>query len=313
MQFIRGLKQWPPAFSGCVATIGSFDGVHVGHQALIGQLIEHSQRLGVPSVVMSFEPQPKDYFQPNDCLPRLTRLREKIQCLTLTGVDAFLLLRFDQALASLTAEAFVTRILVRALGVRHVVVGDDFCFGKGRKGDFDCLVSFGKQFGFGVSRTQSHQLGGVRASSTAIRQALVDGQLDWAAQLLGRAYTLSGKIVRGQQKGRTIGFPTANLPLFRQQSPVRGVFVVEMLGIDEQPLPGVANIGNRPTLAGDGQWVLEVHLFDFNRNIYGRHVQVRFLHKIREEKRFESFHALKDQIEQDAAVAKQFFNVKNHG
>jgi len=313
MQFIRGLPHLPPTFSECVATIGSFDGVHLGHQAVIKQLLEQARTLSLPSLVMSFEPQPKDYFQPDQCLPRLTRLREKIQHLHTTGVDAFFLLRFNQALASLTAEAFVTQILVRGLGVRHVVIGDDFCFGKDRTGNFECLTTLGKQFGFGVSRTHSHQINGTRVSSTAIRQALGAGQLDAAAQLLGRPYSLSGRVAPGQQKGRTIGFPTANLPLLRQTPALKGVFAVEMLGLGKQALPGVANIGKRPTVTGDGQWLLEVHLFDFNQDIYGRHVHVRFLHKLREEKRFDSFQALKKQIEHDAIAARQFFNGKDDG
>jgi riboflavin kinase/FMN adenylyltransferase len=307
MQLIRGLHNLTPALRGCAATIGNFDGVHLGHQAVLGQLAERAADLGLPAAVIIFEPQPQEYFTPEQAPPRLTRFREKIAALRRYSVDRVLCLRFDRAFAELTAEEFVRRVLIDGLGVRYLVVGDDFRFGKGRSGDFDYLVEAGRRAGFQVAHMHSFALGGARVSSTRIREALRAGDLVAAEQMLGRSYRMLGRIAHGDKRGRTIGFPTANLFLHRRNTPVQGVFAVEMYGLDTEPLQGVANVGTRPTVDGTRS-LLEVHLFDFSGDIYGRHVAVDFLHKIRAEKKFASFDELKAQIEQDARQAREFFS-----
>jgi riboflavin kinase / FMN adenylyltransferase len=306
MQLIRGLHNLTPALRGCAATIGNFDGVHLGHQAVLGQLAERAADLGVPTTAIVFEPQPQEYFTPEQAPPRLTRFREKLVALRRFSVDRVLCLRFDSAFAKLSAEEFVQRVLVDGLGVRYLVVGDDFRFGQGRTGDFDYLVAAGQREGFQVAHMHSFALGGARVSSTRIRAALRAGDMLGAEQMLGRSYRMLGRIAHGDKRGRTIGFPTANLFLHRRNTPVQGVFAVEMYGLDTEPLYGVANVGTRPTVDGTRS-LLEVHLFDFSGDIYGRHVAVDFLHKIRAEKRFGSFDELKAQIECDVEQAQTFF------
>ncbi len=306
MHLIRGLHNLSPALRGCAATIGNFDGVHLGHQAVLGQLAERAAELGLPTAAIVFEPQPQEYFAPFQAPPRLTRFREKLVALRRYSVDRVLCLRFDSRLAELSAEDFVQEILIDGLDVRYLVVGDDFRFGKGRTGDFDFLVQAGRRAGFPVVHMHSFELGGARVSSTRIREALRGGDLAAAEQMLGRGYRMLGRVAHGDKRGRTIGFPTANIFLHRQSTPVQGVFAVEMYGLDAEPLFGIANVGTRPTVGG-ARSLLEVHLFDFIGDIYGRHVAVEFVHKIRDEKRFESFNELKAQIERDAKQAREFF------
>jgi riboflavin kinase/FMN adenylyltransferase len=306
MEFIRGLHNLRPAHRGCVATIGNFDGVHRGHQAVIGQLSRKAQALGLPATVIVFEPQPNEFFGHDKAPPRLTRLREKLLALGERPVDRVLCIEFTQRLAELPAGDFIEQVLVQGLGIRYLVVGDDFRFGRGRAGDFNLLVDAGKRHGFEVVRTDSFSLDGERVSSTAIRNALVRGDLDRAEQLLGRRYGVCGRVAHGDKRGRTIGFPTANIHLHRKVMPVEGVFAVEVTGIRGEPLPGVANVGTRPTVDGKLS-LLEVHLFDFSEQIYGRHVEVFFLWRLRGERRFESFEALKQQIAHDAREARAFF------
>ena len=310
MKVIRGLHNLSAAAAhlprGCVATIGNFDGVHLGHQAVLGQLAEAGARLNLPTVVITFEPQPQEFFQPDRVPPRLTRLREKLVALRRYSVDVVVCLPFNAALASMAADVFIQRLLVDGLGVRYLVVGDDFRFGAARKGDFAMLKAAGAEHGFQVVNMLSFQVDGQRVSSTLIRQALREGDIRGAEKLLGRGYRMSGCVSRGDQRGRTIGFPTANIHLHRRATPVQGVYAVEMYGIEGEPLRGVANVGTRPTVDGS-RTLLEVHLFDFNADIYGCHVEVNFLRKLRDELRFASFEALKQQIELDAAAARDFF------
>ena len=310
MHLIRGLHNLTPALRGCAATIGNFDGVHLGHQAVLGQLAERAADLRLPTAAIIFEPQPQEYFAPDQAPPRLTRFREKLVALRRFSVDRVLCLRFDRALAELTADEFVQRILVQGLGVRYLVVGDDFRFGRGRCGDFDYLVDAGQRAGFQVAHMHSFEVGGTRVSSTRIREALRAGDLAAAEQMLGRSYRMLGRVAHGDKRGRTIGFPTANLFLHRHSTPVQGVFAVEMYGLDVEPLFGVANVGTRPTVDGTRS-LLEVHLFDFVGDIYGRQVAVDFVHKIRDEKRFDSFAELKAQIECDARQARTFFAARH--
>ncbi len=304
MQLIQGLRQTPS--SGTVATIGTFDGVHLGHRYVIDRLAEEGKRFGLPVTVVLFEPQPREYFTGSAAPARLTRLREKLIHLKQLPVDQVLLLRFNRRLAALSALDFINRVLVDGLGVRHLVVGDDFRFGCNREGDFKLLEEAGKHHGFDVVSTPSFTIEGVRVSSTRIREALESGQLAKAARYLGRTYSMCGRVSAGQKRGRDLGFPTANLNLFRRKSPISGVFAVTVAGVDGGSLPGVANVGVRPTIEGSATKVLlEVHLFDFDGDLYGRQLEVFFQHKIREEHRFTSVEALREQIQIDVAKARQ--------
>ncbi|WP_303907602.1 bifunctional riboflavin kinase/FAD synthetase [Thiohalomonas denitrificans] len=310
MELIRGLHNLKPRHRGSVATIGNFDGVHLGHQAVLGQLAEKGAELCLPTVVITFEPLSREYFAPESAPPRLTRFREKVKAMQRYSVDRMLVLPFNRKLAGLSAEAFIRQVLVKGLGIRYLVVGDDFHFGAGREGDFAMLQKAGRDYGFDVVNMHTLSLNGERVSSTRIREALQNGYLEIAEQLLGRPYRMCGRVVHGDQRGRSIGFPTANIRMHRIVAPVDGVFAVEMFGIKGEPLPGVANVGKRPTVDGTRS-LLEVHLFDFSGDLYGRHVQVDFLKRIRPEKRFESFEALKQQIEKDSSEARRFFEERH--
>ena len=311
MELIRGLHNLRARHHGCVATIGNFDGVHLGHQAVLGQLAEKADELSLPSLVITFEPQPQEFFAPEKANPRLTRLREKLKALPRYGVDRVLCLQFNQALASLPPEEFINRILIDGLGVRYLVVGDDFRFGKGRAGDFAMLQKAGEQHGFPVVNMHTFNIEGERVSSTRVREALAKGDLDEAEKLIGRPYRMCGRVAHGDKRGRTIGFPTANIHLHRKVTPVEGVFAVEMFGIEGEPVEGVANVGTRPTVDGTRS-LLEVHLFDFDQDIYGQYIHVNFVHKLRDEERFDSFEELKKQILQDADDARAFFKIRGN-
>jgi riboflavin kinase/FMN adenylyltransferase len=302
---IRGLHNLRAAHRDCVATIGNFDGVHLGHQAVLEALTGRARAAGLPSLVIIFEPQPMEFFCPDQAPARLTRLREKLEAIGNFGIDRVLLIRFDAHFADVDAQEFVRGILVGKLAIRHLYVGDDFRFGKDRVGDFDLLRTMGKEAGFGVESLDTVAEAGDRVSSTRIREALQQGDLAHAERCLGRRYRICGHVAHGNKRGRTIGFPTMNVGLLRRSTPLRGVFAVQVLGLADRPLPGVANIGNRPTLAGDDRFLLEVHLFDFADEVYGRHVEVDFVEYIREERRFESFEALREQIGRDAERARE--------
>jgi riboflavin kinase/FMN adenylyltransferase len=306
MRLIRGVDNLHPTDQDCVATIGTFDGVHLGHQAVLRQLAEKHRELHLPAVVVTFEPHPSEYFMPDSAPPRLTRLREKIQLLETCSVDRVLCLRFDQYLATMSAQDFIKRIVVDDLRVHCLVVGDDFRFGAGRQGDFPMLQCAGANHGFSVVTTPTFDMDGVRVSSTRVREALACGDLELAARLLGRPYRLCGRVAYGDQRGRTLGFPTANIHLQRRGAPVRGVFAAEVSGLNGGPAAGIANVGARPTVDGT-HMLLEIHVFDFDRDIYGRYVAIDFLSKLRDEKRFQSLEALKRQIEIDAQQARAYF------
>lgn len=309
MQFIRGLHNLTPGHRGCVATIGNFDGVHLGHQAVIGQLAEQAAERHLPTALITFEPQPMEYFRPQQAPARLTRLREKLQALRRFSVDRVLCLPFNRALAQMPAEMFIRRVLVEGLGVQYLVVGDDFRFGKDRTGDFAMLQAAGTEFDFQVVNMHTFMIDGQRVSSTRIREALGSGDLATAERLLGRSYRMSGRVAHGDKLGRQLGFPTANIHLHRKATPLQGIFVVEVFGIEGEPLPGVASLGTRPTVDGK-KTILEVYLFDFERDIYGKHLQVSFLHKLRDEVRYTTLEALQAQIACDVEDAKKYFQVK---
>ncbi len=310
MELIRGVQNLKSRHRGCVATLGNFDGVHLGHQAVIGQLAEKGATLHLPMVLVLFEPQPQEYFQPGAALARLSRLREKLKALQRYSVDRVLCLRFDAHLAAMPAEEFIQRVLVDGLGVRYLVIGDDFRFGKNRTGDYAMLQAAGARLGFQAVPMHTFAIDGERVSSTRVRKALAAGDLATAEKLLGRPYRMCGRVAHGDKRGRTIGIPTANIHLHRQATPVRGVYVVEMFGLEREPLVGVANVGNRPTVDGT-RTLLEVHLFDFNQDIYGRYVSIDFLHRLRDEQRFTSFDELKTRIYQDMEEARAWLRARH--
>lgn len=306
MELIRGMHNIRDKHKGCVLTIGKFDGVHLGHQAVISNLVNKARELSLPSTVMVFEPQPEEVFAPDRAPARLSRLRDKYSQLKALGVDRLLCVKFDKQFASQSAEFFVEELLVAKLGVKFLVVGDDFRFGKGRTGDFDMLLAEGEKCGFTVVSTDSFRLKSCRISSTAIRAALADNDFAQAEQMLGRPFAISGKVIHGDKKGRTIGFPTANVLLKRCKTPVNGVFAVTVL-VNGRLHKGVANIGTRPTVNGQRSQ-LEVHIFDFTGNLYGTFISVQLVAKLREEMRFDSFEQLKQQILSDADHARELMS-----
>jgi riboflavin kinase/FMN adenylyltransferase len=307
MRLIRGLHNLHHSQLGSALTIGNFDGLHRGHQAVLRHLHQRAAEQQLATTVMTFEPTAQEYFSPRTAPARLQRLRDKLAMLRELEVNQVHCLRFNQELAELSADAFVRQILVEGLDVRYLVVGDDFRFGKDRSGDFAFLLQAGQRYGFEVVSTRTFLEGEDRVSSTRIRQALAEGDLAMAEQLLGRSYRICGRVSPGQQRGRTIGFHTANVGLHRVVSPLKGVFAVRVYGLGAEALNAVANVGTRPTVDGSC-WVLEVHLFDFDSDIYGRYLDVEFCRKLREEKKFESFEALKQQIEIDVEQAQTFFS-----
>ena len=306
MELIRGLQNIRSKHCGCVATIGNFDGVHLGHQAVLGQLAEKAAELNLPTTLITFEPQPMEYFAPDKVPARLTRFREKILALQRYSVDRVCCLSFNDKLAKLSAEDFIEKVLVDKLGVRYLVVGDDFRFGANRSGTFEMLVAAGKKYGFQVVSMHTFEINAERVSSTRIRASLQKGEMAYAEQLLGRRYRMSGRVAHGEKLGRELGFPTANIHLHRHASPIQGIFVVEVFGLDEEPLQGVASIGTRPTV-NETKALLEVYLFNFNQDIYGRHIQVSFLKKLRDEEKFDSLDELIEQIQMDVEQAQAYF------
>ncbi|MGE5319422.1 MAG: bifunctional riboflavin kinase/FAD synthetase [Hyphomicrobiaceae bacterium] len=293
-------------------TIGNFDGLHLGHQAMLARLQEVARSRGLPSCVLSFEPHPREFFTPEQAPARLSSLREKAEHLQRLGIDRLHVFRFDRGFSALTAETFIEQVLGRTLQARYVLVGDDFRYGAKRAGDFALLQQAGQSLGFDAEFLPTIEVAGERASSTAVRQALAAGKLEHAARLLGRPYSISGRVVHGDKLGRGIGFPTANIQLKHNRPPLMGIFAVELCGLDSAPLPGVASLGKRPTVKGaDAVPVLEVHLFDFDANVYGRRVRVDFLHKLREEEKYPDLDSLVAQIRRDVDNAKHFLKQRH--
>lgn len=307
MELIRGLHNLRPRHHGCVATIGAFDGVHRGHQAVIRHLLEKSAEFQLPSLVIVFEPLPREYFSPVKAPARIMSFREKFRALEDLGVDRVLRIRFNEQFRGMTAQRFVDEVFVAALGVRFVVLGDDFRFGADRQGDIAFIQEEGKRYGYEAGPTPTLELDGDRVSSTRIREVLEAGDFEQAAALLGRPYGISGRVIYGRQLGRTLGTPTANLKLHRLRAPLSGVYVVEVNGAGLKGARGVANVGVRPTVDDSIQANLEVHLMDRQVDLYGKHIDVTFRHKLRDEQKFGSVDELKDNIAKDIENARDWF------
>jgi riboflavin kinase/FMN adenylyltransferase len=288
-------------------TIGNFDGVHRGHRAMLDRLVAKARALGVPCGVLTFEPHPREFFSAATAPTRLSRLREKLELIAEAGIDRTHVLRFGAQLAAMSAERFIEEVLLRGMGVRWLLVGRDFRFGAKRAGDFEMLKAAGARQGFGVEAMDDVLEGAQRISSSGVRAALAVGDLEAAARLLGRPYTMSGRVAHGEKLGRTLGFPTANLVL-RRLPPLAGIFAVEA-EVEEthKALRGVASVGRRPTVKADAAPLLEVHLFDWNGDLYGQHLRVRFLRKLRDEAKYDGLEALRAAIARDAAEAKDYF------
>jgi riboflavin kinase/FMN adenylyltransferase len=304
MHLIRGLHNLKK-LNSCALTIGNFDGVHSGHQEIIRRLTDKAKELGVPSVVISFSVTPQTFF--GHPKARLSNFRDKHMLLESLGVDKHLLIRFNKAFSETSANSFIEDIIMGQLNACYCLIGDDFRFGKGRLGDFHLLEKCAKLGNFSADKLGDIQIKGQRVSSSAIRNCLSFGEFNKAEQLLGRPYSISGLIAHGAKQGRTIGFPTINISIRRNLSPVLGVFAV-LVEINSVTYYGVCNIGKRPTVGGE-KTLLEVFLFDFDQEVYGEHAAVTFKCRVREEKKFASFDELKKQIAEDVKSAKRFFNI----
>jgi riboflavin kinase/FMN adenylyltransferase len=303
MELVRGLHNISQRHRGCVLTVGNYDGVHLGHQQMIGVLRARAAELRCAATVLVFEPSSKEFIDPDGAPPRLTRWREKYVALAAQGVERLVTLRFDDCMRAMTARSFVDELLVARLGARHLVVGHDFRYGSNAGGTIETLRAAGGTMGFGVEQVAPFVYDGVRVSSTAVRERLERADFTGAARLLGRSYRMTGRVVHGRELGRTLGFPTANLRLMRRKSPVWGILAVRVSGIEPRALPGVASLGTRPTVNGT-EPLLEVHVFDFSGDLYGREIEVEFVAKLRDEVKFDSLDALVQQMRVDGADAR---------
>lgn len=306
-QLIRGTYNLRPEHCGSVVTIGAYDGVHLGHQAIIKQVVAQANILSLPATAIIFEPLPREFFQPSASVARILPFREKCQALFDQGIERILCLPFNKALSEISPDDFIERILVKGLGVKYLVVGDDFRFGKNRAGDKHLLEKAGLQHDFSVVSADTVELHGERVSSTRIRNLLAENKFSAAAECLGRPFSISGKVVYGKQLGRTIGIPTANIALKRITSPLVGSFAANVLIPDQGRFNAVVNIGVRPTVNSVSKPLLEAHLLDYDDSLYGKRIEVEFLHKLRDEKKFPSVDILKAQIDQDIKNARTFF------
>ena len=304
MQLFRGLPDSADRHRPIALTIGNFDGVHRGHQAMLARLSEAAEDLALPSAVLTFDPHPREFFSPGAAPPRLSTLRSKLEQFAAHGIAEVHVARFNAALAALPAERFIEDVLVHRLGTRWVLVGDDFRFGRGRSGDLALLRRAATTFS--VEAMPTVVVDGERASSTAIRGALAAGELDHAARLLGRPYAIGGKVVHGDKLGRSLGFPTANIVL-RHPPPLTGVFAVRVHGLGAVPRAGAASLGVRPTVKAGAKPLLEVFVFDFDEAVYGRRIVVEFLRKLRDEERYADLDTLTRQIHADVAQAREYF------
>jgi len=307
MKLIRGLHNLVNQLPASAVTIGNFDGVHRGHQQVLKQLRQVAKTESLATIVIIFEPQPSEYFTPRQAPRRLARFRDKINHIREQKIDFLICLRFDRFLAGQSAAEFVRDILVNGLNTKYLVIGDDFRFGKGRQGDYASLQSAGREHGFEVEKTKTLMLDGERISSTRIRESILRDNFPLAAELLGRHYSLSGRIAHGKKLGRELGYPTINIKMGDKTLIVKGIFAVLVKGLDNRTLQGVASIGTRPTVDGVDT-ILEVFILEFNQDVYGHRVEVEFLFKIRDELKFDSLEELSANIARDIEKAKVFFN-----
>jgi riboflavin kinase/FMN adenylyltransferase len=306
MELIRGITDLPSRHSGCAVTIGTYDGLHLGHQALIERVRTEGRRLGLPAVLLTFEPMPREFLTPSDPPARLTTLRERWRILESRGLDYLWVLRFDEALRNLTAADFAELLRAR-LRPRVVVVGHDFRFARRGEATAQVLTAAGQRLGFAVEVLPAVTLEGERVSSSGVRSALAGGDFARARSWLGRAYSMRGRVISGKRLGRELGFPTANLALGRRRAPVAGIFAVHVHGVAGAALPGVASLGTRPTVGGV-EALLEAHVFDFDADLYGREIEVEFAAKLRDEQCFATLEALSAQMQRDAADARRILN-----
>lgn len=310
MHLVRTARNFPfdRVAGGSVATIGAYDGLHLGHRKLLEAVLQISADENLPSIVMSFEPTPKEFFSASSPPARLMRFREKFEALAEAGVDIFFCPRFDDHMRSLAVDTFIRQLLIHGMNTRRLVIGDDFRFAKDGRGTVEHLRRAGSALDFSVMQVPSVIVDGERVSSTAIRHALWGGQLERAARLLGRHYSMSGTVIRGDALGRALGFPTANVNLRRRQSPVMGIFAARVRGLGGQPMDAVASVGTRPTFGGTKP-LLEVHVFDFDRDIYGAYIHVDFIARLRSEEKFGGPEELVEQMHRDTARAKEILAV----
>jgi riboflavin kinase/FMN adenylyltransferase len=305
MRLSRGMPRG--ASAPLALTIGNFDGVHLGHQAMLAKLVQAARERAIPACVLTFEPHPREFFAPDQAPARLTPLREKLELLTGHDVDRVHVCRFNYELAQVSAADFIERVLVRGLGARWLLVGDDFRFGARRAGNFVTLARAAPRFGYDVDAMESVLLDGERVSSTAVRNALAAGDLTHAERLLGRPYRISGRVVRGDGLGHKLGFATANVQMKHNRPPLTGIFAVRVTGAGDTPFHGAASLGVRPTVTERGRPVLEVHLLDFEGDLYGRHLRVEFLHKLRDEEKYADLATLTRQITLDVENVRAYF------
>lgn len=311
MKVYRGLPN-DDARTPCALAIGNFDGVHRGHQAMLARMGEAAACLKLSASVMTFEPHPREYFanlagDPNKAPTRIANLRDKLQALANAGVDRVIVEHFNASFAAMTPEEFIERILVKGMHVKWLIVGEDFRFGSRRAGDLALLMEAGKRYGFEVEALPTVLNAGTRISSSAVREALACGDFAQVKQMLGHPYTISGRVIHGQKLGRNIGFPTLNLRIAHKRPALSGIFVVQVHGLADQPLPGVASLGIRPTVDDSGRVLLETHVFDFNQSCYGKLVRVEFLKKLRDEEKYDNLPALAAAIARDAEQARAYF------
>ena len=315
MKVIRGIppvSNWTP----CALTIGNFDGVHRGHQALLKKLVQTAKEKNIQSCVMTFEPHPIEFFSPEKAPSRILSLRDKLEALAEVGIDQVLVVHFNQHFANLSPTEFVEKILVNGLQVQSILIGDDFHYGAKRAGNFSSLCEAGQKHGFTVERMETLEENNQRISSSATREALKQGDLSLARQFLGRPYMLSGHVLHGQKLGRTLGFPTLNVSLanklHRRKPAAQGIFIAQVHGLSDNPLPAVASLGQRPTVDDSGRYLLEVHIFNFNQSVYGKLVRIELLEKIRDEAKYNDLETLRNAIDQDATAAKNYFEITDH-
>ena len=307
MELIRGRHNLRPRHRGCAVTIGAFDGVHLGHQAVLAHLKEEAGALGVSTTVVTFEPLPGEYLRPLEAPPRITTLRDKWPLLEACGVERVLCLPFNDRLRTLSARAFVEQVFVEGLGVRYLAFGDDFRFGNRREGDLDYVRALADEFGYAVAPTPTLEADGERISSTRIRAALAEADFEGARRLLGRPFEMAGRVQHGQKLGRQLDAPTANIALHRIRSPLHGVYAVSVWSKGLNGVPGVANVGVKPTIGDSLEATLEVHVLEGSPDLYGERLTVRFRHKLRDEQKFPSLDALKEGIAADKAIARAWF------